>query len=125
MIATHVKRELIWIGLIGRMAVETSSWSGSILQDRRFLKVGQIALIEPHLAIHLIPRRNAAIGQSPLVKGVRADIHLKVTVLSPLTAYFNAKREGELTAFVLCNEGMPVVYIKVYGFTGYGKLASL
>ena len=98
---------------MGRMAVDAHAWHLRVLDDGIFVEGGKIALIESHLAEHLIAWSDAAIGESPLVEGIGTDIDLEVLVLLPLPILLHADRERELSALVLKRQLVPVVDIEI------------
>ena len=113
MVATHMKDKLRGVGLMGRMAVDTHAWHLSILYDRILIEGREVALIEAHLTECLIAWSNTAVGQSPLIEGIRTDADRKVLVLLPLAVLQDTDGKGELSALVLLSQLVPIVYIKV------------
>ena len=117
MITTDVEDELLGIRLIRTVAVDAHAWHLGVLDDGILVEVGQVALVESHLAIDLIAWGDTAIGQSPFVEGVWTDINLEVLVLPPLAFLLDADGEGQLSPFVLGNKLVPVFDIEISEIT--------
>ena len=87
MVTTHMEGKLIGIGSVCRMTVETGTRRCGILKDCRFLEITQVALIDAQLAIHLIARSYATIGQAPVLQFVWADMDIEVLIFEPFTIF--------------------------------------
>ena len=96
-----------------------------IVDDGRLLEVGKVALIDAHVAEHLVARGDAAIGESPLFQVVLADVHLEVFILRPLAALFHTDGKGEVTALVGSCQRMPLINIETCPSIVDMQLASL
>ena len=113
MLASHMEDEFRRIGLMSRVAVDTHTWHLRILDDGILVERRQVALIESHLAEHLIAWSNTAIGQSPLIQWITADIDGKVFVLQPLAILAFTDGKNELSSFVLCRQLVPLIHIEI------------
>ena len=113
MIATHMEGKLIRIGSICCMTIETGTRCCGILKDSSLLKVTQVALIDAQLAIHLIARGDATIGQTPVVQFVWADMDIEILILEPFTIFQYIHRDSEFSTLIFSQEVVPLLYIKV------------
>ena len=113
MIATDVEDELLRIRLMGTMTVDAHAWHLGVLDDGKLVEVREVALVEAHLTEHLVAWGDTAIGQSPLVEGIRTDAYLKVLILAPLALAQHADSESQLSALVLSRQLVPVVDIEI------------
>ena len=112
-VATHVEDKLVGVGAVGGVAVEAGSGSLGVLNDGLFGEVGEVALVEPHVAVHLIARCDASVGEAPFVEGIGADCHGEVLILRPLSVSLHAGGERELRTAVLLQQRVPVVDVEV------------
>ena len=113
MLASHMEDEFRRISLMSRVAVDTHAWHLRILDDGILVERRQIALIESHLAEHLIAWSDTAIRQSPLIQRIDADIDGKVFILQPLTILPFTDGKDELSSFVLCRQLVPLIHVEI------------
>ena len=98
---------------MGTMTIDAHARHLCILDDGRLIEGREVPLIQSHVTEHLVAWGDTAIGQSPLVKGIRTDAYGEVLVLLPLAVLPDTDGEGQLSALILLRQGMPVVDIKV------------
>ena len=113
MFSPDVKDEARRVGLRTAMAVDAHAGNLCVLYDGIFLESGKITLIKSHLTIHLIPRCNTTISESPLIQRIRTDINGEVLILSPFIVFQHTDGKGQHSSLVLFCQFMPVGYIKV------------
>ena len=112
-VAAHVEHEPRGVGPVGRVAVDAHAGHLRVLQDGRLVERGEVALVESHVTIHLVARCDAAIGESPGVHGMGADVDLEVAVLLPPVALAGADGECQLATLVAGRQRVPVVDVEV------------
>ena len=95
------------------MAVIALAVGHGVFDYGEFIEVAEIPLIYPHLAVHLVPRGNPAVSQSPLVKRVGAYMNLEVVVLHPVAVYLCAYGDGQRPTTILFRKLMPFLHVKV------------
>ena len=110
---SHMKHEMVRIGLVRHVTVDTLTRNLRIINDCRLLESSQLALKYSHMAIHLVAWSNTAVGQSPLIQRIVAHRYLEVLVLCPLTSLQHANGISQLTAFVLRQQLMPLIDVEV------------
>ena len=62
MFSPYMKDILVWIGLVGCMTVDALVGNGCVDDKRRLFKIGKVALVDSHLAVHGIARWDEAVG---------------------------------------------------------------
>ena len=113
MTASHMKDILVRIGTIGGMAVDALVRCLGILQQGALVEIGQVALVEAHLAIDLVAGWDAAVGDAPGIEGFVAHHDLEVAIAGPLPLFLCTDGECQRSAFVLLYDLMPLVDVEV------------
>ena len=100
-LTTHLHGEFLWIGSVCRVTVDTVSRNSTLTNNAEFIEVTKVALIDAQIATHLIPRRYASVGKSPVVKTVSAHKNLKVAILFPTAILLCAHRKSYISTLIL------------------------
>ena len=100
MLTSHMEHILLRIRTILGMTVHALSMHLRILQHRRFCKVRETTLIQPHMTIERITGRNTAIGNAPFVKRIRTNLDRKVAILIPVPLSACHHRHQQTTSLV-------------------------
>ena len=119
MLAAYMEGKLAGVGLVGGMAVVAQTACLRVLDDGRLVKVGKVALVDTHLAVHLVAGSYAAVGKSPFLQFVRTYPDVEVLVLGPFPALLYTYGDREFAALVLCQQVVPLVYLK-FGMVAVG-----
>ena len=112
-VAADVERDVVGVCAVLRVAVDAGARRCLVVEDRALVEVAEVALVDAHVAIDLVARGDATVGQSPFVEGVGTDRHLEVFVLCPASVVLHTYGERQVAAFVLLGQCMPVVDIEV------------
>ena len=83
MIASGMEHVLVWIRAIGCMAVQTLFGNVCVLDQRRFVEVRQVALVDTHVAVELIARGYPSVGDAPFAEAVSADVDGEILIMQP------------------------------------------
>ena len=106
----HISR----ITTIETVAVD-AAFELCVLYQRTLVERGKVALIDAHLAPHLIAWRDETIAET-VVNAVWADIDRERTIGVPTIVIFGRNGDAERVPGVLSKQRMPVVDIEVNGF---------
>ena len=124
-VAADVEHHAVGVGAVGHVTVHALAQQLGVIDDGRLLEVGKVALIDAHVTEHLVARSDAAIGESPLLQIVLADVHFEVFVLRPLAVLFHTDGKGEFAALISCRQRVPLINIETCpGIVGM-QLAAL
>ena len=115
---TDVEDILVWQGAVGGMAVDALTINSRILQEDLLVEVREVALVEAHLAPHLIARSYATIGDGE-VYAVSTDIEREGAVGMPAVGILGRDADAERVASRLSKQLVPVVKIEI------GRLPTL
>ena len=113
MVTAYVKGVVGRVGTIGCVAVDACAGHRCVLNDGSLLECSQVALVQSHLSIYLVPGWYESISKSPRPQMVCRYIHGKVFVLCPMPIGFDRNGEYDLPPFVLFGEIMPFVQVKL------------
>jgi hypothetical protein len=109
---TDVEDILVWQGAVGGMAVDALTTNSRILQEDLLVEVREVALVEAHLAPHLIARSYATIGDGE-VYAVSTDIEREGAVGMPAVGILGRNADAERVANRLSYQLVPVVEVEI------------
>ena len=72
-----------------------------------------IPLVDTDIATHLIPRFDATIGQTPIIKRILTNMNHEILILFPLSFFLHTNGNGQFAPDVLFGKRMPVGYIEI------------
>ena len=109
---TDMEDILVGIGMVGGMAVDALTTDSRIFQKDFLGEGGEIALVDAHLAPHLVARSYATIGDSE-VDAVGTDIEREGAVGMPAVGILGRNADAERVANRLSYQLVPVVEVEI------------
>ena len=109
---TDMENILVGIGMVGGMAVDALTTDSRIFQKDFLGEGGEIALVDAHLAPHLVARSYATIGDSE-VDAVGTDIEREGAVGMPAVGILGRDADAERVANRLSYQLVPVVEVEI------------
>ena len=102
------------IAAIEAMAIHTTL-ELRVLNQRTFIKRGEVAFVNTHLAPHLVAWLNQTVADA-VVDAVRADVNRKRTVGVPTIGKLGGNGYTERVSTILTEQFMPIINVEVNRF---------
>ena len=113
--AAHVKAHERRIIFTESVTVDAGTGNQGVFNNGFLVKVRQISLINAHLAVNFIARRNHSVHQS-IINGIRADMYRKRFILLPHAIRFQTNQHLDVRTFIAFKQVMPFFLRKLNDF---------